>query len=70
MRLEKLNLNKKILEVLEEHGIEELYPPQMDALPFVLKGENLVLSIPTASGKSLIAYIAIVHKLLKEGFSF
>ena len=53
MRLEKLNLNKKILDVLEEHGIEELYPPQMDALPFVLKGENLVLSIPTASGKAL-----------------
>ncbi|HEC72564.1 MAG TPA: DEAD/DEAH box helicase [Thermoplasmatales archaeon] len=67
MKLQKLNLDKKILEVLEEHGIEELYPPQVEAIPFVLKGENLVLSIPTASGKSLVAYIAIVHKLLKEG---
>lgn len=66
MKSKKLGLDEEILRVLEEHGIEELYPPQIDAIPFVLKGENLVLSIPTASGKSLVAYIAIVHKLLKE----
>lgn len=67
MKIEKLGLDKKIIEVLKEHDVEELYPPQRDAIPFVLKGENLVLSIPTASGKSLVAYIAIVHRLLKEG---
>ena len=46
--------------------ISELYPPQAKALPHVLNGKNLVLSIPTASGKSLVAYIAIAHKLINE----
>jgi len=67
MKVEKLELNPGIIKVLKEHKIKELYPPQTDALPVVLKGDNLVLSIPTASGKSLVAYIAIVYKLLKEG---
>jgi len=55
-----------IIDVLKEHGIVELYPPQAKALPHTLNGENMVLAIPTASGKSLVAYLAIVHRLLKE----
>ncbi len=67
MKTEELPLNKEIIDVLKEHGISELYPPQADALPYVLKRENIVLSIPTASGKSLVAYLAIVHRLINEG---
>jgi helicase len=67
MKLGKLQLDKEIIEVLKDHGISELYPPQEEALPYVLKGENVVLAIPTASGKSLVAYLAIVNKLLKKG---
>ncbi|NHJ40851.1 MAG: DEAD/DEAH box helicase [Asgard group archaeon] len=67
MKFEKLTLNNEIKDILKEHEIEELYPPQAEALPHVLKGENTVLSIPTASGKSLVAYLAIVHKLIHEG---
>ena len=67
MKLNELGLNDTILQVLKEEGINELYPPQSKALPFALKGKNLVLSIPTASGKSLVAYLTIVHKLLAEG---
>jgi helicase len=66
MKLEKLPLNKEIIEILKEHKILELYPPQAEALPYVLKGENVVLSIPTASGKSLVAYLAIVNRLIHE----
>ncbi|PNX47208.1 MAG: hypothetical protein BV456_11280, partial [Thermoplasmata archaeon M8B2D] len=67
MKLEQLQLDKEIIQVLKDHKIFELYPPQEKALPYVLKGENVILAIPTASGKSLVAYIAIVNKLLKEG---
>jgi helicase len=67
MKLNELGLNDTILQVLKEEGISELYPPQSKALPFALKGKNLVLSIPTASGKSLVAYLTIVHRLLAEG---
>jgi len=67
MKLEKLPLNKDIIEILKEQDITKLYPPQADAIPHVLKGENTILSIPTASGKSLVAYLAIVNRLIHEG---
>ncbi len=66
MKVKDLPLDEKIIDILKDHEIEELYPPQSEALPNVLKGENMVLSIPTASGKSLVAYIAIVNTLIKE----
>ena len=67
MKVEDIPLKQEIIEILKEHGINKLYPPQEKALPFVLAGKNTVLSIPTASGKSLIAYLGIVNKLLNEG---
>jgi len=67
MKLESLPLQKEIIEILRGHDISELYPPQSEALPSVLKSENIVLSIPTASGKSLVAYLSIINRLLKEG---
>jgi len=67
MKVEDIPLKQEIIEILKEHGINKLYPPQEKALPFVLDGKNTVLSIPTASGKSLIAYLGIVNKLLNEG---
>lgn len=66
MRLEELPLDKDIIQILKDNKIHELYPPQAEALPYALKGENLVLSIPTASGKSLVAYLAILNKLINE----
>ncbi len=44
-------------------GITSLYPPQKEALDKVLQGGNLVLSVPTASGKSLVAYLTILAGL-------
>ena len=67
MKLKEIDLDKEILDILKEQEITKLYPPQAEALPYVLKGKNIVLSIPTASGKSLVAYLAIVNRLLKEG---
>ncbi len=66
MGIDNLSLHPKILEFLKKHGIESLYPPQQQAISNIIQGKNLVLSIPTASGKSLVAYIAILHRLLKE----
>ena len=66
MKINDLPMDKNIIDVLKEHGIVALYPPQAKALPHILNGENVVLAIPTASGKSLVAYLAIVHQLLKE----
>ena len=66
--LKSLGVDERILRLLRERGIEELYPPQADALKTeVLKGKNLVLAIPTASGKTLVAEIVMINKILQEG---
>jgi helicase len=66
-KLSEFDLPENVLKVLFEEGITELYPPQAEALPYALAGENLVLAIPTASGKSLIAYLAILKSVLAGG---
>ena len=50
----------------QEWGIENLHPPQAEAMEPVFSGSNSLIAIPTASGKSLIAYIAILRKLLLD----
>ncbi len=53
---------------LREDGIEELYPPQAAAVERgVTEGESLVASIPTASGKTLIAELAMLASVARGG---
>ena len=63
--LERLGLDPRILPILQKWGITELYPPQAEALPLVLQGRNLVVAVPTASGKSLVAYMGLVQGALQ-----
>lgn len=67
MRIEDLGLDHRIVRKLKEDGIEELYPPQEMAVRPALEGKNLVLAIPTASGKSVIAYLAMLQAVLRGG---
>jgi helicase len=67
MRVADLGLDSRIVEILKAQCIEELYPPQADAIGPALLGENIVLAIPTASGKSLVAYLAILASVLRGG---
>lgn len=66
MTIEQFGLDPQVLEILKNQGITDFYPPQAEALPYALRGEHLVLSIPTAAGKSLVAYLAIVQRLKQE----
>jgi helicase len=63
MDISQLPLDTKIINILKDHGIQQLYPPQKEALPAIFDGKNVVMSVPTASGKSLVAYLAILHRL-------
>jgi helicase len=67
MRIDELGLDPRIVDKLREDGIEELYPPQEKAVVPALAGRNLVLAIPTASGKSLVAYLAMLQAVLRGG---
>ena len=53
---------------LREQGITELFPPQREAVEKgLLEGKNLVLAVPTASGKTLVALIAILDHIKNGG---
>jgi helicase len=53
-----------VTDHLLDQGIEELYPPQAEAVEAgVTDGENVVASVPTASGKTLIAELAMLSAI-------
>ncbi len=55
-------------EHFREQGIEELYPPQGEAVEAgVAEGESVVASVPTASGKTLIAQLAMLTSIARGG---
>ncbi len=55
-------------DYLREDGIEQLYPPQTEAVERgVTEGENLVAAVPTASGKTLIAALAMLASVKRGG---
>ena len=58
------NIPEWLPEHLEDEGIESLYPPQAEAVECgVTQGENLVAAIPTASGKTLVATLAMLSAI-------
>jgi len=67
MGLKKLGIPDNVVEILKKDGIVTLYPPQEEALPYALTDKNLVLAVPTASGKSLVAYLAALKHVLERG---
>ncbi|HEX2065475.1 MAG TPA: DEAD/DEAH box helicase, partial [Candidatus Thermoplasmatota archaeon] len=62
-----LGIDARVAALLEAQGIRELYPPQAQAWQALAGGRNAVVAIPTASGKSLVAYLAILHRWLRTG---
>ncbi|MGQ4555581.1 DEAD/DEAH box helicase [Halobellus sp. GM3] len=61
MYVRDLPVSAAVREHYRASGIEELYPPQAAAVDAgVARGENVVAAIPTASGKTLIAELAML----------
>ncbi len=59
--LESAGLAPEIAAIVRAGGIDRLYPPQAAAAGPVLAGRSVLLACPTASGKSLIAYLALLR---------
>jgi helicase len=65
IRLKELDINRRIITHLQSQGISDLFPPQISAFKTgVLDGKNLVLAIPTSSGKTLVAEICMLKAIL------
>ncbi len=68
MKIADLDLPSEAIDLIKKRGIESLYPPQSEAIKRgLLDGENIVLAIPTASGKTLVAELAMLKAILSRG---
>ena len=59
-------LVKPVRGVLGELGFSEPTEPQVKAIPFVLKGENVLLVAPNGSGKTEAVLLPIFSKILEQ----
>ncbi|WP_144920970.1 DEAD/DEAH box helicase [Halorubrum salsamenti] len=61
MRVRDLPLSERFVDHFADRGIRELYPPQAAAVDAgVCEGENVVAAVPTASGKTFVAELALL----------
>ncbi|MFQ6025238.1 MAG: DEAD/DEAH box helicase [Nitrosopumilaceae archaeon] len=67
MKISDLNIPKPCIKFLQDQGYSDLYPPQEESIKAgLLKEENILVSAPTASGKTLIATLAIINHLFSN----
>ena len=58
MKVSELGYPEEFIEIAG--GDHELYPHQQEAIGAIRGGTNVLVTVPTASGKTLIAYAAIM----------
>src|SRR5712692_3682804 len=64
MKIDELDIPKTGVEFLRDSGFIVLYPPQEKSVKAgLLEGKSILVSAPTASGKTLIATLAIIKHL-------
>jgi helicase len=70
VRIADLPIPAALMEAYHRKGITELYPPQETCVEKGLfSGTNLLIAIPTASGKTLVAEMAMHHHGARAGKS-
>lgn len=67
MKIKDLLIPDPVKTILERERYLNLYPPQEEAVnKGVLEGRNLVLAVPTASGKTLMAELSMVKSIIEK----
>ncbi|MFA4877215.1 MAG: ATP-dependent DNA helicase [Methanoregula sp.] len=68
MEIQKIPIPAYLKDKYISGGINELYPPQAECIDRgMLDGKNLLVAIPTASGKTLIAEMAMHTHIAQRG---
>jgi len=68
MEIASLPLPDSFIRACHAKGIRSLYPPQAECIEKgLLEGKNLLISIPTASGKTLLAEMAMWSRIAAGG---
>ncbi len=64
--LKKYEYPQNVIDIFEKEGIVNLHPPQALAIEKgILDKKNLIMAVPTAAGKTLIAELALLQHILK-----
>ncbi len=61
----RIDWPRALEEALKHMGIEQLYQHQVSATDAVRRGENVIVSTPTASGKSLIYNLPVFEQTMR-----
>ena len=68
MRISDLDISSDLKAFYLSTGIDELYPPQAEAVEAgLLDGNNILAAIPTASGKTMLAELAMLSAVSRGG---
>ncbi len=63
--LDKYNFPKAAKDIILSSKIENLYPPQAEAVTKgLLDGKNFLMAVPTAAGKTLLAELCMLKSIL------
>ena len=61
------SLADPVRALLEESGITSPTPPQIEAIPLVTAGANVLIVAPTGSGKTEAAILPLLSNLVRRG---
>ena len=59
-------LDQRIASLLRMRGIESLYSHQAEAIRLIREGRDIVLTTPTASGKTLCYNLPVLQEILEK----
>jgi len=62
--LKKYSFPAGVIQVFQKAGLEELFPPQAKSIEKgILEGKSLLMSVPTAAGKTLMAELCMLKAI-------
>ena len=59
-------LSQPLKGLLQETGISRPTPPQVEAIPLIAQGDNVLIIAPTGSGKTEAALLPLIDKMIQR----
>jgi ATP-dependent RNA helicase DeaD len=66
-KFEELGLSAEIIKALKENGFEAPFPIQQEAIPFILRGIDVIGQAHTGTGKTAAFALPILTKIKYNG---
>lgn len=68
-KFEELGLSAEIIKALKENGFEAPFPIQQEAIPFILRGIDVIGQAHTGTGKTAAFALPMLTKIKYNGRS-